>query len=100
MKFRVEVRGKDAAATDIALAAAAQLSAAGLDHTSPRYEKRFATAERRLAKIVGRYVQGGSGGDDSVTLEFDTESASPPRVVPLKEAKAAGKPPARKKAKS
>lgn len=78
MKFRIRVGGKDSINDGISVAPHA---AFGLPEdfdpdVDEKSIRRYEAASARLERFVERWCENGNGGDDHVTLEFDTEAGT------------------------
>jgi hypothetical protein len=92
MKFRIRVGGKDSISNGVSDAPRAAM---GLpDNFDPDADVssifRYEAAIKNLHAFVERWCENGDGGEDHVTLEFDTEAGTCV-VVPVREAKKRGR---------
>ncbi len=76
MKFQIRVGDKDSVANGLCDTAVAALDAAGYTPEAFR-AKWYNMLEKKvkeLNKLVSRFLVDGNGGNDSVTVEFDTDA--------------------------
>ena len=90
MKFQVEVSGKDGVAEGISEACVKERERVTGREYSAEFDgdsdPGYYPLRKKLEKLVHQFVQDGEGGNDSVVLEFDTETKSC-TVVPRKKVK-------------
>lgn len=75
MKFKVTVQGKDSADECVRDATIRALAARGISVNNVHddvWDREFNKEYTRLARLVFTYVAYTQGGNDSVTLEFDS----------------------------
>jgi hypothetical protein len=74
MKFRIHVQGKDSISEGVSAATAKLLTARGMvfEQGDEKWDEVFEKEEAKLARFVKQFVEDGEGGDDAVTLEFNT----------------------------
>lgn len=87
MKFRIRVDGKESMSNGLGEAASSILEFRGMkfEEDDDAWDAAMEKEEGKLSKFVGRFIEDGEGGNDAVTLEFDTE-AKTCVVVPVKKA--------------
>lgn len=84
-KFRVVVDGKDSAHEGVLRAASARLEARPDLPSDDQWDELLEREVASLHALVKRFVSDGNGGNDRVTLEFDTATGAC-SVVPIKSA--------------
>lgn len=80
MKFRITIRGNDSIDNGIADAASQMIEDSGGNYTDARHDALC----RSLASLACQFLLNGCGGNDAVTVEFDTEKESC-HIVPIKD---------------
>jgi hypothetical protein len=79
MKFRIKVLGKDSINEGVVKPSLAVLKEKGVKYGGPddaEWDEAIEAEQKRLEKFVKQFLIDGSGGDDAVTVEFDTEAGT------------------------
>lgn len=90
MKFRIKVDGKDSIGEGIVKPSLAILKAKGVKYRGADdaiWDNEIEREQKRLERFVSQFLISGNGGNDAVTVEFDTDELScvvVPRVKKLK----------------
>lgn len=85
MKFKIRVDGKDSISEGLSQATVTKLEADGLSFEANRakWERQQEIVYNKLKKFVAQFLEDGEGGNDGITVEFDTD-AKTCVVVPVK----------------